>query len=243
MRSYGLATFLTAALCAAGCAPADRVTAPPADGPKQPDSEAARQHNRLLFDIYNRLPKSPARLDGLEGASGWKAAGWEDPATFQLITDRRAGSSMLLLSTEGGKQGKIGAVLTRDLRLAPRGALRVCVYNHGMRTVKMAAAFWCGEGNEGWVYYESRSREVPPRRWIELQFDLNGADYKTKSNGWKHTARLWKREETKQLALLVYHGGKPAQIILDGLTVDQAPAPKPGPGPKPEPKPEPAKKN
>ncbi|MHC4916281.1 MAG: hypothetical protein ACYTGB_12395 [Planctomycetota bacterium] len=235
MRSHGLVTLLTAALCAAGCAPTGEAPAP-GSAAKKPDPEAAKQHGRLLFDIYNRLPESPAKSEGLEGAKGWKAAGWEDPATFQLITDNKAGKSMLLLSTEGGKQGKVGAVLTGDLRLAPSGALRVCVYNHGVRTVRMAVAFWFADG---WVYYESRPREAPPRRWVEMEFDLNGADYKTKSNGWKHTARLWKREETKQLALLVYHGGGPARLIIDGLTVDRAPAPKPKPKPTPKPKPKP----
>jgi hypothetical protein len=231
------ATLLALVLAAAGCGPgggsapvAESGGAPaaPAAGQPGPDAEARRLvHQRLLFDLFNRIPRSPAKEEGLESADGWKPASWEDAAELKRVSDERAGNSLLVLSTTGGEKGKCAAVFTRDLRLAPEGTLRAAVYNHGSRAIKAAVAFWLSESS--WVYYESRAQAVPVGKWTVLSFDLNAADYKTASSKWKHNASLWKREETKQLALLVYHGGGGARVILDGLTVDQAPAPPPAP--------------
>ena len=146
----------------------------------------------------------------------------------------------MYLATGGGKKGKCAAVLTKELCLAPKGALRLSAYNPSNIPVEIGVAFWF---SGSWVYYESATQPLPPGKWKTFSFNLAAGTYKTASSKWKHTASLWKREETQQLAVLLHTGGKPARVLLNGLTVDQAPRPKPKSKPKPKAEPkEPAPK-
>lgn len=225
--------FLAAGL-AAGCAPGSHGTAPEA----APD--AAVPTGAAISAEVGELPPSPATAEGLEAADGWKLAEWEDPGRLRRVEFRsvRKGSSAAVLhfATTGGLKGKSAAALTRDVALAPQGAVRLAAYNPGREPVRLAVAFWV---SDNWVYYESEAQEVAPRAWQTLAFDLNAKTFKTASNNWQHSAGLWKREEAKQLAVLLFGGGRPAAIYLDGLTVDVVPAPAPAAAPKPPPAPRP----
>lgn len=223
-------------------------TAPPTAAP--PPAPASGEGYKIAEQAFN-LPPSPAAEAGLEALRGWAVAEWEDPGRISQMTLLAKGRSLMCVTTAGGDKGKTAAVLTRDMALAGKGSLRVAAYNPGPTAVQVAAAFWF---SEGWVYYESPPQILPAAAWKTLSFDLAAADYKTKSSDWKHTAALWKRDEAKQLALLIFGAGKPASVYFDGLVVDTAPRtaprpearpapkpePKPAPGPEPKPEPKPA---
>lgn len=205
-------------------------------GPAKAPPRGSSEYRRVLFAYVNgKIPASPAEAEGLEAADGWNTAGWEDPAECKKFTDR--GRTLMYVASRGGAKGKSAVMLTKELCLAPKGALRVAVYNLGPGAVKVAAAF---QVSERWIYYESQPQEVPAGAWGQLAFDLAATTYKTESSKWQHTAGLWRREDTKQLALLIYSGGKPFRVLIDGLSADQAPRPK-RPPPPPEKREKPAK--
>jgi hypothetical protein len=252
---------LLSLLLAAGCGPKNGgdpagPVKPTANGkttkPVKPEPKPKQtRFQRVLYDYVNgRIPPTPARKDGLEEDSGWKVAAWEDLALCKKFTDKKKGRTLMYLATGGGKKGKCAAVLTKELCLAPKGALRLSAYNPSNIPVEIGVAFWF---SGSWVYYESTTQPLPPGKWKTFSFDLAAGTYKTASRKWKHTASLWKCAETQQLAVLVHTGGKPARVLLNGLTVDQAPRPKPKPkaeprkgkpvksGPPPEDEPPPIK--
>jgi hypothetical protein len=216
-----------------GKPPAGPATQAPAKTPEQLKAEA--EGKRVAVQAVN-LSASPSPAPGLETADGWKLADWEDPGEQRRLDIGVPPRTLTHLATAGGPKGKSAAVLTRDLSLAEKGSLRVSVYNPGPAAVQVAAAFWF---SDNWVYYESKPQEAPAGAWKALAFDLAGADYKTASSKWEYTAGLWKREATKQVALLLFAGGKPAAIYFDGLVADLGPAPTPRPPLRPRPRPEP----
>ncbi len=246
MRIYSLLVVLAAMLMlvAVGCGPkkggdsggkkstARRTADPDPERPTVPPKPAG--HRELLTDLlHEKIPPSPSRKDGLEALPGWQVADWEDAATYKRFREKKTGLVMMYLGTEGGSKGKCAMTYTKGLCLAPKGALKVTAYNYSDNPVGLAAAFWF---SDGWVYYESKMRKLPSHAWTEVAFSLAAADFKTVSSKWQHNASLWKREDTKRIAILVYHDGKPAQLLLDGITVDQAPRPKDKPKAKPKPK-------
>ena len=250
-------SFALAAVC--GCGPQGAAAGPAAQprkaqpgnpAPAKPETPAAAKtpeqfkaeaEGKRLAVQTATLPASPSPAPGLETADAWKLADWEDPGEQRKYQVGAPSKTLMYVASAGGPKGKSAAVLTKDLALAEKGALRVSVYNPGTAAVQLAAAFWF---SDNWVYYESKPQEVPAGAWKALTFDLAGADYKTASSKWEYTAGLWKREATKQVALLLFAGGKPAAIYFDGLVADLGPAPAPRPPmrprarPEPEPKPE-----
>jgi len=233
-----LSLIAAAALCvAAGCGPRKseagkkRASNPPKPSrvPPGKTSKAAPEemphYRKVIHDlVHERIPGSPVKKDGLEAAAGWKAAGWEDAATYKRLREKKTGLVMFFLGTEGGEKGKCAAVLTRNLCLAPKGSIKATIFNYDSKPAKVAFALWF---SNGWVYYESKPRTLEPGRWQQVEVDLAAGEFKTASTKWKYTARLWKREDTRQIALLLYHQGRPARLLVDGITVDQAPRPKP----------------
>ncbi len=250
MRTYSV--LITAALIfAAGCGPKSSENGEkkatrspkPSEAPKDTGKAASKEmppYRMAVHDlVHERIPASPAGEDGLEAASGWRVANWEDAATYKRLREKKTGRVMFFLGTEGGKKGKCAAVLTRDLCLAPKGKMKATIFNYDSKPAKVAIALWF---SNGWVYYESKPQTLEPGRWQELSIDLAGGDFKTASTKWKYSAKLWKREDTKQVAILIYHGGNPARLLIDGITADQAPRPK-KPDPKKGPPPGRAKKS
>jgi hypothetical protein len=258
MRICSLLIVLAATLTAVGCGPAKsgdgkangkkstakptaasqpgKTTDPAPDVKKPATPRKTPVHRKLLMDLlHEKIPNSPSRKDGLEALPGWKVADWEDAATYKRFREKKTGLVMIYLGTGGGSKGKCAVTYTKDLCLAPKGELKLVVYNYGDNPVGLAVAFRC---SGGWVYYESKMRKLPTHAWTKLAFNLATADFKTASSKWKHNASLWKREDTKQISILVYHSGKPAQLLIDGVTVDQAPRPKAKPKPKAKAKPE-----
>ncbi|HOX04903.1 MAG TPA: hypothetical protein PK280_00765 [Planctomycetota bacterium] len=214
-----------------GTAPVPVPSTAPVDAKLQEDA-------RRIATEVGMLPPSPAAAaEGLEAAQGWKLADWEDPGTCRRVEIGRGGNAMMHLATAGGEKGKSTLLLTRDMSLADKGSMRLAVYNTGAVPVRIAVAFWFADS---WVYYESQPQDVEPRAWKELSFDLAGTGYKTASSKWAYSASLWKREEAKQLAVLLFSGGKPGAIFIDGAAVDLAAHPAPGPaGARPEGRPGP----
>jgi hypothetical protein len=166
------------------------------------------------------IPASPAARDGLERARAWRAAGWEDRALCRRFKVEKTGRTLMYLATGGGEKGKAGATLAVPLVLAEKGAVRLAAYNNSDAPVKLGVAFWTAPGG---VYYESRPKDVPAGKWIELDFDLNAGDYKCKASEWRHTASLPAARRVGQVALLLHHGGKLCRVLVDGLTVDRVP--------------------
>jgi hypothetical protein len=217
----------------------------PAKGPAPtpapaPVDKKFQEEAMLIAAEVGKLPPSPAAAaEGLEAAEGWKLAGWEDPGASRKVEIGRGGNALMHLATAGGPQGKSALLLTRDMALAEKGAMRLAIYNPGATPVRVAVAFWF---SDGWVYYESKPQDVESRAWKTLAFDLAAADFKTASSKWEYSAGLWKRTELKQLGVLLFAGGKPGAVFVDGIAVDlgAAPAPaakpdpaagRPGPGP------------
>ena len=199
--------MLAGSICLAlscGCAPTDKEVAPPA---------------------------SPVEVKGWEAADGWKLAEWEDPGQVKKAMVGDPPKAVLRLASSGGPKGKSAAVLASDISLVNRRALRLTAYDAGRAPVRVAVAFWMGDG---WVYHESRAQEVPVGAWKELTFDLAAADYKTAGSKWEHTVALPRREDVRQIGVLVLTNGKAAAVYFDGLTADQGPGAardqRPGPG-------------
>jgi len=223
-------------------------TPAPTPAPAPVDKKFQEDATRIAAEV-GKLPPSPAAAnEGLEAAEGWKLADWEDPGQSRKVEIGRGGNALAYLATAGGPNGKSALVLTRDLAIADKGSMRLAVYNPGAAPVRIAAAFWFGDN---WVYYESKPQDVESRAWKTLAFDLAATDFKTPSSKWEYRAGLWKRENTKQLAVLLFAGGKTGAVFLDGLAVDLAPAAavperprgrpegrRPGPQANPEKKPE-----
>jgi hypothetical protein len=172
-----------------------------------------------LLDALRSIPGVVGEGVGLEDASGWAAAEWADPVRFELLSGRLTGRRVLRVVTSGGSNGKSCVLLARPLALAEKGSARVLAFNRGPVAVNVALALWFGPG---FTYYESRARELPPGKWIELRFDLASADWKTASSEWKHTATLWKREDTRQAGVIWYHAGQTGELLIDGLTLPTA---------------------
>ncbi len=195
----------------------NRVTASPEN------NVGARKLPRAMYsNIYGRLlPQRSYNAEGLEARRGWKPASWEDKSYLKILTDNKADDTILFFEGEGGKKGKNALEFVANMKLAKKGTLQISVYNYNRQEVKVAAAFWF---SNKWVYYESLPQTVAGRKWTRLSFDLAASSYKTPSSKWKHNCGLWKREEMKKMALLVYHGGQPIKLLLDGIVIDQQPA-------------------
>jgi hypothetical protein len=179
-----------------------------------------RQLSRAMYyNIVNRLlPQRSYKAEGLEARNGWKPAAWEDKSYLKILRDHKADDVILFFEGQGGKKGKNALEFVANMKLAKKGSLQISFYNYNHQDVKVAAAFWF---SNSWVYYESLPQTVAGRKWTRLSFDLAASSYKTPSSKWKHNCGLWKREQMKKMALLVYHGGQPVKLILDGIVLDQ----------------------
>jgi hypothetical protein len=160
------------------------------------------------------LPRSPARAEGLEAQKGWTLAEWADRGSTGGVSAPEG--KMLYLVTRGEAQGKSAAVLQKRLSLPSRGAARLAVYNHTDRPVKVAVAFWFSERGD---YYESTGQEALPWQWQDLSFDLRAGDYKCLGSRWSHDAPLPKERRINQVMILLYAGGRPAAVLVDGIRV------------------------
>jgi hypothetical protein len=245
--------------------------------PRDAEAFVRRVEEGAILSVMTPNPHRPSADPSpaartLAAAGGWEVLDWGNPARVSVLKrpdDARPGDGrrdngrpgtgreFLLLRSSSGKHGKSVIRIESALSLAPRGKLRVDVFNATAREVPVAFAVWSGAD---YVYSESRLRPALPNQWNHIEFDLAARDFKSADSCWKHTSALRGAGSVREVALLFY-GNAPGAVAVENIEVDvdspasapapaaAAPAPPPDkpreasperrrPEPKPAPKPE-----
>ena len=105
------------------------------------------------------------------------------------------------------------------LAFAEKGTLRMDLYNDSDREIRVAFAVFASADR---VYCESELRAVQPG-WNHIVFDLSASTFKTASSEWKHTAKIWRREDVHELALLFYDKAG-VTLVVDSIQIDAKPS-------------------
>jgi len=182
---------------------------------KRAKEEKARKlrEAQAKADIDEKYPPDGARwtLDDFEADGNllWKAEGWGNPCMVSVVN--RKGSQRLQLTLEAGAKDK--AAISRGIRidLSSRDAIELDIENATSDKVGMALAIQADE------FYESRQVWINPGPNAGVRYRLQVGDFKSKSSGWRHEAKIGDQLKNVRTMFLLLYTKAPGNFYLDNV--------------------------